>query len=79
MIKRGLLDPGRSLPFLIEYDPSDGPPANGLLISWYKDNEAYIDQHLLEHGAILFRGFGVNTPAAFARLTRSIAPRFKEV
>jgi alpha-ketoglutarate-dependent taurine dioxygenase len=74
MIKQGLLDPERSLPFLIEHDSSDGPPENGLLISWYKDNEDYIDQKLLEHGAILFRGFGVNTPAAFARVTRSIAP-----
>ncbi len=74
MIKTGLLYPERSLPFLIEYDPTDGPPENGFLISWYKDNEAYVDQKLLEHGAILLRGFKINTPAAFARLTRSIAP-----
>ena len=74
MIKQGLLDPERSLPFVIEYDPSDGPPENGLLISWYKDNEDHIEQKLLEHGALLFRGFGVNTTAAFARLTRSVVP-----
>src|ERR1044072_9447720 len=74
MIKTGLLDPERSLPFLIQSDSTDGPPENGLLMSWYKDNEPYVDQKLLEHGAILFRGFGVNTPASFARLTRSVVP-----
>jgi len=73
MIKTGLLNNGHSLPFLIEYDPSDGAPDPGLT-SWYKDHEQFIDEKLLEHGAILFRGFGINTPGAFARLTRSIAP-----
>src|SRR5215204_4664014 len=74
MIKTGLLDSERSLPFLIEFDSTDGPPENGLLMSWYKDTEPYVDQKLSEHGAILFRGFDINTPASFARLTRSIAP-----
>lgn len=74
MIKTGLLNPERSLPFVIEYDPSDGPLDNGLLISWYQENETLVDQKFLDHGAILFRGFNINTPSAFARLTRSIAP-----
>jgi alpha-ketoglutarate-dependent taurine dioxygenase len=74
MIKTGLLDPDRSLPFLVEHDPSDGPAKPGLLISWYQENEQYLDQKFLEHGAILFRGFDINTPSAFARLTRAVAP-----
>lgn len=74
MIKTGLLEPERSLPFLIEYEPGDGPPEQGSLVSWYGENQQYIDQRLLEHGAILFRGFGINTPGTFARLTRSVAP-----
>lgn len=74
MIKTGLSDPERSVPFLIEYDPSDKPAEPGLLISWYRENEQYVEQKLLEHGAILFRGFDINTPGAFARLTRSVAP-----
>ncbi len=74
MIKTGLLDPRHSLPFLIEYDTSGGPPDPGLLTSWYKEHEQFVDEKLLEHGAILFRGFGINTPGTFARLTRSIAP-----
>jgi alpha-ketoglutarate-dependent taurine dioxygenase len=74
MIKTGVLDPDRSVPFVIEHDSSSGRPAPGLLISWYQENADYIDQKLLEHGAILFRGFEISTPAAFARLTKSIAP-----
>jgi len=74
MIKTGLLDPERSVPFVVEYDSDNGRPESGLLTSWYKDNTDFIEQKLSEHGAILFRGFDINTPASFARLTRSIAP-----
>jgi len=74
MIKTGLLNPERSVPFVVEYDSDNGRPESGLLTSWYKDNTDFIEQKLSEHGAILFRGFDINTPASFARLTRSIAP-----
>ena len=74
MIKTGLLDPERSVPFVVEYDSDNGRPESGLLTSWYKDNTDFIEQKVSEHGAILFRGFDINTPASFARLTRSIAP-----
>ena len=74
MIKTGLLDPERSVPFVVEYDSDNGRPESGLLTSWYKDNTDFIEQKLSEHGAILFRGFDINTPGSFARLTRSIAP-----
>jgi alpha-ketoglutarate-dependent taurine dioxygenase len=74
MIKTGLLDPERTVPFVIEYDSDNGRPASGLLSSWYQDNLEFVEAKLLEHGAILFRGFEINTPAAFARLTRSLTP-----
>ncbi len=74
MIKTTLLDPGCSLPLVVESDTSDGPADQALLASWYKENEQLLDQKFLEHGAILFRGFNISTPSAFARLTRSIAP-----
>ncbi|HXQ74042.1 MAG TPA: TauD/TfdA family dioxygenase [Pyrinomonadaceae bacterium] len=74
MIKTGLVDPERSVPFVIEYESNNGRPESGLLPSWYKDNSDFVEQKLLEHGAILFRGFDINTPGSFARLTRSIAP-----
>lgn len=74
MIKTGLLSPERTVPFVIEYDSNNGRPEPGYLISWYRDNADFIEQKMLEHGAVLFRGFDINTPAAFARLTRSVAP-----
>lgn len=74
MIKTGLLDAERSVPYVVEYRSDNGQPESGLLISWYKENTEFLEQKLVEHGAILFRGFDINTPASFARLTRSIAP-----
>lgn len=73
MIKTGLVNPERTLPFLVEYE-ANGSGEQGQLASWYKENEAFVDEMFLKHGAILFRGFKINTPSAFARLTRSIAP-----
>ena len=74
MIKTGLIDPEHSVPFVIEYDSTNGRPEPGLQTSWYRDNHDFVEQKLIDHGAVLFRGFDINTPAAFARLTRSIAP-----
>jgi len=74
MAKIAPIDPEHSLPLLIEHEQSDGPADQAVLISWYNENEDFIEQKLLEHGAILFRGFNINTPAIFARLTRAIAP-----
>lgn len=78
MMKTKLLDPNRSLPLIVEADPSDGAADPSLLTSWYQDNEQELEQKLLEHGAILFRGFGVNTPSAFARVTRTISSGLQE-
>lgn len=74
MINTGPLDTEHSLPWVVEYDDGDGPAGAGVLTSWYSENEQYVQQKFSEHGAILFRGFKINTPAAFARLTRSLAP-----
>jgi len=74
MIKTGVLDPQHTVPFVVEYESDNGGLEPGLLTSWYQDNHEFVEQKLLEHGAVLFRGFDINTPASFARLTRSIAP-----
>ena len=66
-----VLDPERGLPFVVEHE-EQGDPA--LLIAWHRENRPFVEQKLLEHGAVLFRGFRVNTPAAFARFTRAVAP-----
>jgi alpha-ketoglutarate-dependent taurine dioxygenase len=43
------------------------------LISWYGDNRDFLERALLKHGAILFRGFAVKAPAAYAKFVRSIS------
>lgn len=79
MIKTRLLEPGRMLPLVAEPDTDNGGAADpNQLISWYREHNADVEQKLLEHGAILFRGFGVNTPSAFARFTRSASTALLE-
>lgn len=42
------------------------------LAAWARDNREWIDTTLLEHGAILFRGFGVDAEPAFERVSREV-------
>lgn len=78
MIRSRLLDPAQHLPLLVQAEAGNGASDPNSLITWYKENEQTIDEQLLEHGAILFRGFGVNTPGSFARVTRSISSHLLE-
>lgn len=57
---------GQSIPLLIS-------PANHELdlAAWLKNNSELVDGHLLTSGAILFRGFNVNTISAFERVNRA--------
>jgi alpha-ketoglutarate-dependent taurine dioxygenase len=66
-------DEKRNLPLLIESRP--GLPEMGLdaFISWYRDNHNFVETKLSEHGAILFRGFGIRSPSAFAGCVKSIS------
>ena len=79
MISTGLLDPERHLPLVVENCRSNGKAGDATyLIDWFKNNETYEDEKLLQHGAILFRGFSINTPASFARFTRSVSSHLLE-
>lgn len=61
-----------NLPLVIEpEDQQNNSP--GRLITWYRDNHDFVEQKLLEHGAILFRGFEVRAPSAFGKFVRSIS------
>jgi alpha-ketoglutarate-dependent taurine dioxygenase len=79
MIETSLLDPTRGLPLMVENRESNGKIQDAhYLIDWYQSNESLIDEKLLEHGAILFRGFAINTPSRFAKFTRSVCPHLLE-
>ena len=41
---------------------------------WAATNRAYIEGELVRHGAVLFRGFGLNGVEGFERFTRAVTP-----
>lgn len=47
------------------------------LVAWLRAVPAWHKQQLLNHGAILFRGFGVSTPQEFESLARAVDPELK--
>ncbi len=61
------LAPGHKLPLLVT-------PAveNFDLADWAKNNRSFINSKLVEHGAILFRGFNLENPVDFERVASSI-------
>jgi alpha-ketoglutarate-dependent taurine dioxygenase len=67
MIHTSTLQPGAKLPLVVT-------PAvdNFDLADWAKTNRDFINTRLREHGAILFRGFNLETPADFERVAASI-------
>lgn len=56
---------------------ADGAPSAGELVDWLRENPAHVQGLLLEHGAILFRGFDVNAPIEFERIARAIDDRLQ--
>ena len=57
-VRVGRLEDGQAMPVLIE------PAAAGVdLATWARANRGLLEENLLAHGAILFRGFGLRTAA----------------
>jgi alpha-ketoglutarate-dependent taurine dioxygenase len=69
LVKTSCLRPGQTLPLIAE-------PAvvNVDLAEWVAGNLPSVDAHLLKHGAILFRGFGITTPVAFEKAALAMCP-----
>ncbi|GCE28518.1 syrP protein [Dictyobacter alpinus] len=62
------LQPDRPFPLIIQ------PVMSGVnLISWAENNKTYIQQELAKHGAILFTGFNIDTPAKFEEFARQVS------
>ncbi len=71
--------PLSTLPLVIEPDAAGAPSRSGhALAEWANANRPLLDQHLLAHGAILFRGFDIPSPEAFAALAAAISPRLSD-
>lgn len=71
LIKTSYLKPGETLPLVIEPASPDLDP-----VGWVQTNRDFVERELLQHGALLFRGFGLDTVAAFERFALSIIPAF---
>jgi alpha-ketoglutarate-dependent taurine dioxygenase len=62
------LEPGRPLPLVIR------PAVRDLnLVEWGRANKDFIEERLLAHGGILFRGFEIGQEPEFERFIRAVA------
>jgi amino acid adenylation domain-containing protein len=65
--------PGRKLPLLVR------PAGEAVrLADWVRANGETLEGKLLEHGAILFRGFGLETAEQFEEVARAFCPELFE-
>ncbi len=69
LVNTRVLGDGEHLPLVME------PSMNNLdLAEWAATSRALIESKLLEHGAILFRGFNLHTVADFERVAMALCP-----
>src|SRR5213596_3565348 len=62
-VRESQLNQDQPLPLIIE------PAADQVdLADWARNNREYIEQKLYQHGAVLFRGFGLATATEFERV-----------
>lgn len=62
-----------ALPLLVE------PTVEGLdLAVWLPDHYEWVDEKLLAHGGILFRGFGIDSVSRFNEILGSVSPSLME-
>lgn len=74
-MKKMFLSQSAQLPLVLEPDQEIQPSLDGLLL-WFNDNMACFDANLLKYGAVLLRGFDINTPSAFRSLAREVGGSF---
>jgi amino acid adenylation domain-containing protein len=68
-VRTSALPNGKKLPLVVE-------PASGDVdfVAWAGKSLGFIEEKLLEHGGILFRGFGLRSLADFDRATATLCP-----
>ncbi|HEY9652604.1 MAG TPA: condensation domain-containing protein, partial [Coleofasciculaceae cyanobacterium] len=69
LIKTSFFQPEQSLPLVIEPDSDEID-----LADWATSHRELIETHLLKHGAILFRGFNLNSASEFETVANAIHP-----
>jgi amino acid adenylation domain-containing protein len=69
LVKRSDLAPGQTLPLVLQPEVDDVD-----LPTWALDNRAKVEQELLAHGAILFRGFSLKGAEDFEQVAQALCP-----
>lgn len=69
LVKSGYLDGEQGFPLVLE-----PVTENVNLVEWARGQRKQIERDLLQHGAILFRGFAVDTISCFEQFARAISP-----
>jgi len=69
LVKTGFLERGQTVPLLIQPASADVD-----LAEWTTSNKKIVEQYLLRHGAILFRGFAVDSVNEFERVASASCP-----
>lgn len=69
LVKTDYLQGGETLPLLCQPNVSDLDVGD-----WAKSDRQFIETNLLKHGAILFRGFNLNSVANFENFAQAICP-----
>ncbi|MFN6560839.1 MAG: amino acid adenylation domain-containing protein [Nostoc sp. ChiSLP01] len=70
LIKTEHLQPGQTLPLVIKPVTDDIE-----LVDWVKNSRAFIESKLLQHSAILFRGFNLKSISEFEKIASAICPQ----
>ena len=70
-INTSFLDDKNRLPLVISPRFDDSLE---FLCQWLVANRSWVDEKMLAHGAVLIRGFQVNTPPEFERAISSVQP-----
>jgi alpha-ketoglutarate-dependent taurine dioxygenase len=68
-VRTSALEPVQTLPLVIEPVSDDVD-----LAEWTTTNKEIVEQYLLKHGAILFRGFAVDSANEFERVASAFCP-----
>ena len=69
LVKTNHLQPGETPPLVIKPDVEEIE-----LTDWAKNHREFLETKLLQHGAILFRGFNLDYVSAFENLAQAICP-----
>jgi alpha-ketoglutarate-dependent taurine dioxygenase len=70
-VQTGFMSAGDTYPLVVTPAAAAGKVDLG---AWATENRDYIEKNLLAHGAVLFRGFGVGSPADFERVAGAVCP-----